>query len=114
MQSRNGGWGAFDTDNAAAFLNAIPFADMKAMIDPPTEDLTGRLLELMGVVGFDLRFGRARRAREFILRTQRADGSWWGRWGVNFVYGTWSVLAGLRGDRRVAATRRTSGAPSSG
>jgi squalene-hopene/tetraprenyl-beta-curcumene cyclase len=95
MQSRNGGWGAFDTDNDAAFLNAIPFADMKAMIDPPTEDLTGRLLELMGVAGFDLRFHRARRARDFVLRTQRADGSWWGRWGANFVYGTWSVLAGL-------------------
>lgn len=95
MQSRNGGWGAFDTDNDATFLNAIPFADMKAMIDPPTEDLTGRLLELMGVAGYDLRFDRARRAREFVLRTQRPDGSWWGRWGANFVYGTWSVLAGL-------------------
>ncbi len=67
------------------------------MIDPPTEDLTGRLLELMGTAGLDLQFGRARRAREFVLRTQRADGSWWGRWGANFIYGTWSVLAGLRG-----------------
>jgi squalene-hopene/tetraprenyl-beta-curcumene cyclase len=96
MQSRNGGFGAFDTDNDARFLNEIPFADMKAMIDPPTEDLTGRLLELMGVSGYDLGDPRARRAHAFVLRTQRADGSWWGRWGANFVYGTWSVLAGLR------------------
>jgi squalene-hopene/tetraprenyl-beta-curcumene cyclase len=96
MQSRNGGWGAFDTNNAAAFLNKIPFADMEAMIDPPTEDLTGRLLEMMGTYGFDLRSTRARRAQAFLLRTQRADGSWWGRWGANFIYGTWSVLSGLR------------------
>jgi squalene-hopene/tetraprenyl-beta-curcumene cyclase len=96
MQSRSGGWGAFDTDNTAEFLNRIPFADMEAMIDPPTEDLTGRLMELMGNLGFDIGYGRARRAHAFLLRTQRADGSWWGRWGSNFIYGTWSVLAGLR------------------
>jgi squalene-hopene/tetraprenyl-beta-curcumene cyclase len=96
MQSRNGGWGAFDTNNDAEFLNEIPFADMQAMIDPPTEDLTGRLLEMMGTYGFDLRFNRARRAHEFLLRKQRSDGSWWGRWGCNFIYGTWSVLSGLR------------------
>ena len=96
MQSRNGGWGAFDTDNTAAFLNEIPFADMKAMIDPPTEDLTGRLLDLMGQSGFDLAYTRARRARAFLQRTQRPDGSWWGRWGGNFIYGTWSALSGLR------------------
>jgi squalene-hopene/tetraprenyl-beta-curcumene cyclase len=96
MQSRNGGWGAFDTDNDSEFLNRIPFADMQAMIDPPTEDLTGRLLEMMGAYGYDLRFRRARRAREFLLRTQRPDGAWWGRWGVNFIYGTWSALSGLR------------------
>jgi squalene-hopene/tetraprenyl-beta-curcumene cyclase len=95
MQSRNGGWGAFDTNNDSEFLNKIPFADMEAMIDPPTEDLTGRLLEMMGNYGFDLRSNRARRAHEFILRTQRTDGSWWGRWGANFLYGTWSVLSGL-------------------
>src|SRR5262249_34208200 len=93
MQSRNGGWGAFDTDNDAEFLNKIPFADMEAMIDPPTEDLTGRLLEMMGNYGFDRRSNRVRRAHAFVLRTQRADGSWWGRWGANFIYGTWSVLS---------------------
>jgi squalene-hopene/tetraprenyl-beta-curcumene cyclase len=96
MQSRNGGWGAFDTDNDREFLNRIPFADMEAMIDPPTEDLTGRLLELMGTYGFDLRARRAQRAHAFIRHTQRPNGSWWGRWGANFIYGTWSVLAGLR------------------
>ncbi|MFN8624933.1 MAG: squalene--hopene cyclase [Candidatus Binatia bacterium] len=96
MQSRGGGWAAFDTDNDSHFLNQIPFADMEAMIDPPSEDVTGRMLELMGSYGFDLHFGRARRARNFILRMQRPDGSWWGRWGANYIYGTWSVLCGLR------------------
>jgi squalene-hopene/tetraprenyl-beta-curcumene cyclase len=95
MQSLDGGWGAFDTDNSAAFLNRTPFADMEAMIDPPTEDLTGRLLALMGATGYDMEFGRARRAIEFLRRTQRPDGSWWGRWGVNFIYGTWCALEGL-------------------
>ncbi len=96
MQSRSGGYAAFDTDNTNAVWNEIPFADMKAMIDPPTEDITGRALELMGMVGYGSDFGRAKRALEFVRRTQRPDGSWWGRWGVNFIYGTWSVLAGLR------------------
>jgi squalene-hopene/tetraprenyl-beta-curcumene cyclase len=96
MQSRNGGYAAFDTDNTNAVWNEIPFADMKAMIDPPTEDVTGRALELMGMVGYGPDFGRAKRALDFVRKSQRADGSWWGRWGVNFVYGTWSVLAGLR------------------
>ena len=96
MQSRNGGWGAFDVNNDTEFLNEIPFADMKAMLDRPTEDLTGRVLEAMGKYGYDLRFERARRGHDFLLRVQRADGSWWGRWGANFIYGTWSVLAGLR------------------
>jgi squalene-hopene/tetraprenyl-beta-curcumene cyclase len=112
MQSRNGGWGAFDTDNDSEFLNQIPFADMEAMIDPPTEDLTGRLLEMMGTYGYDLRFNRARRAREFLLQTQRSDGAWWGRWGANFIYGTWSALAGLRAigdDVEAAHIRRAVG-----
>jgi squalene-hopene/tetraprenyl-beta-curcumene cyclase len=95
MECRGGGYAAFDTDNTAAFLNRIPFADMEAMIDPPTEDITGRLLHLMGTVGYRPDFGRARRAVEFLRRTQREDGSWWGRWGVNFIYGTWCALAGL-------------------
>ncbi len=109
MQSRSGGYGAFDTDNAAGFLNRIPFADQEAMIDPPTEDLAGRLLSLMGAVGYGPDFGRARRAVDFLRRTQRTDGSWWGRWGVNFIYGTWCALAGLRAigeDMRATWIRR--------
>src|SRR5262249_59158763 len=79
MQSRNGGWGAFDTNNTAAFLNEIPFADMKAMIDPPTEDLTGRLLDLMGPSGFDLAYTRARRARGALARSKPAPEACWAR-----------------------------------
>jgi squalene-hopene/tetraprenyl-beta-curcumene cyclase len=96
MQSRNGGWGAFDTDNTLDLWNRMPFGDMKAMIDPPTADLAGRLLEMMGAFGYDLDFGSARRALQFLQKEQEADGSWWGRWGVNYIYGTWSVLVGLR------------------
>ena len=96
MQSRNGGWGAFDTDNTLDLWNQMPFGDMKAMIDPPTADLAGRLLEMMGTFGYDLEFGRARRALQFLQKEQESDGSWWGRWGVNYIYGTWSVLMGLR------------------
>jgi squalene-hopene/tetraprenyl-beta-curcumene cyclase len=96
MQSRNGGWGAFDTDNSFTLWNYMPFGDMKAMIDPPTADLAGRLLELMGTFGYSAEFGRARRALRFLQEEQEDDGSWWGRWGVNYIYGTWSVLMGLR------------------
>lgn len=96
MQSRNGGWGAFDTDNSLYLWNQMPFGDMKAMIDPPTADLAGRLLEMLGAFGYGTEFGRARRALHFLREEQEADGSWWGRWGVNYIYGTWSVLMGLR------------------
>jgi squalene-hopene/tetraprenyl-beta-curcumene cyclase len=96
MQSRNGGWGAFDTDNLREIFNKIPFADMEAMLDQPTADLTGRHLELMGDYGYDLEMRQAKRALAFVHNTQEADGSWWGRWGVNYIYGTWSVLCGLR------------------
>jgi squalene-hopene/tetraprenyl-beta-curcumene cyclase len=96
MQSANGGWGAFDMDNTLELLNRIPFADMKAMIDPPTEDVTGRLLEMMGAYHFDANDPRAARGIDFLWRTQQPYGAWWGRWGVNYIYGTWSVLAGLR------------------
>lgn len=96
MQSRNGGWAAFDTDNTLELLNRIPFADMEAMIDPPTADITGRMLELMGSFGFDASDPRAARGLEFLRKTQEPSGAWWGRWGVNTIYGTWSVLSGLR------------------
>ena len=96
MQSRDGGWAAFDTDNTLELLNRIPFADMEAMIDPPTADITGRILELMGSYRFDAGDPRAARGLEFLRRLQEPSGAWWGRWGVNYIYGTWSVLAGLR------------------
>jgi squalene-hopene/tetraprenyl-beta-curcumene cyclase len=95
MQSKNGGWGAFDRDNTKHLLNKIPFADLEALIDPPTADLTGRMLELMGNSGYTGSHPAAGRALEFIRKEQDKCGAWWGRWGVNFIYGTWSVLCGL-------------------
>jgi squalene-hopene/tetraprenyl-beta-curcumene cyclase len=96
MQSRDGGYGAFDADNDNHAFNELPFADMKAQIDPPTEDLAGRLLELMGQTGASPEEPRLAAARRFLRKTQQPDGSWWGRWGVNYIYGTWSALLGLR------------------
>ena len=95
MQSANGGWGAFDADNVDYGLDNIPFADHGALLDPSTEDLTGRGLELMGTVGYGRDFEPARRALAFLRHRQRHDGPWFGRWGVNYIYGTWSVLRGL-------------------
>lgn len=95
MQSQNGGWGAFDVDNVREIWNEIPFADMKAMLDAPTADLTGRALEILGHFDYSLASVQAERALRFVTEKQEADGSWWGRWGVNYVYGTWSVLTGL-------------------
>ncbi len=95
MQSRNGGWGAFDKDNTKYLLNKIPFADLEALIDPPTADLTGRMLELFGTFDFPRNHSAVIRALEFIKETQEPEGPWWGRWGVNYIYGTWSVLGGL-------------------
>lgn len=95
MQSKNGGWGAFDKDNTKHILNKIPFADLEALIDPPTADLTGRMLEVMGTFGYPKDDPVAVRALQFIKDTQEPEGPWWGRWGVNYIYGTWSVLCGL-------------------
>lgn len=95
MQSRNGGWGAFDKDNTKEILNKIPFADLEALIDPPTADLTGRMLELMGAFDYPNTHPTAVSALEFIRETQEPEGPWWGRWGVNYIYGTWSVMSGL-------------------
>ncbi|MBI1848275.1 MAG: squalene--hopene cyclase [Candidatus Rokubacteria bacterium] len=96
MQGEDGGWASFDADNNLLYLNNIPFADHGALLDPSTEDLTGRGLELLGTLGYGTDFEPAERAIAFIRRTQRHDGSWFGRWGVNYIYGTWSVLRGLR------------------
>jgi len=95
MQSSNGGWAAFDRNNDMEILNRIPFADQEAMVDPPTADVTGRVLEVMGTYGYDCSHPVARRGIKFLKDLQEQDGCWWGRWGVNYIYGTWSVLRGL-------------------
>ncbi|CCO25137.1 Squalene--hopene cyclase [Maridesulfovibrio hydrothermalis AM13 = DSM 14728] len=96
MQSSDGGYAAFDIDNCALYLNDIPFADHGALLDPPTSDLTARVIELLGVIGYDQNFKPIRQGIEFLKKEQEEDGSWFGRWGVNYIYGTWSVLCGLR------------------
>src|SRR5438309_777387 len=109
MQGSDGGWGAYDKDNNKMFLNQIPFADHRALLDPSTADLTGRELEMLGALGFDMKHPAAVRALRFLRKNQEADGSWYGRWGVNYVYGTWSVLAGANAigeDMQVAYVRR--------
>ena len=95
MQGKDGGWGAFDVDNNMNMLNQLPFGDLEAMIDPSTADITGRVLELLGMIGYELSDSRVRKAIEFIKSKQEKDGSWWGRWGVNYIYGTSAVLVGL-------------------
>jgi squalene-hopene/tetraprenyl-beta-curcumene cyclase len=95
MQNEDGGWASFDADNNRLYLNHIPFADHGALLDPSTEDLTGRGLELLGTLGYPRELEAVERAIHFIRHTQRHDGPWWGRWGVNYIYGTWSVLRGL-------------------
>ena len=95
MQGQDGGWASFDADNNRLYLNNIPFADHGALLDPSTADLTGRGLELLGTLGYRPEFEPAGRAVHFLRHQQRHDGPWYGRWGVNYVYGTWSVLRGL-------------------
>jgi squalene-hopene/tetraprenyl-beta-curcumene cyclase len=96
MQGSDGGWGAFDADNNSLYLNAIPFADHGALLDPSTSDLTGRCIELLSMLGFGPDFPPLARAIEFLRKEQTPCGAWFGRWGVNYLYGTWSVLMGLR------------------
>jgi squalene-hopene/tetraprenyl-beta-curcumene cyclase len=96
MQGSDGGWGAYDKDNNRMVFNLIPFADHRALLDPSTADLAGRCLEMLGTLGYGRSHPAAVRALEFLQREQEADGSWYGRWGVNYIYGTWSVLVGLR------------------
>ncbi len=94
LQSRDGGWGAFDADNDHQFLNNIPFADHGALLDPPTPDLTGRCVSLLSQCGGHTT--AVARGLEYLKRTQREDGAWFGRWGVNYIYGTWSSLCALK------------------
>ena len=95
MQCNNGGWGSFDKDNTKMIFQYIPFADHNAMLDPPTVDITGRMLEMLAVYGYSREDKRVQRAIKFILSEQEPDGSWFGRWGVNYLYGTYLVLRGL-------------------
>ncbi len=96
MQSRNGGWGAFDADNDHDYLNHIPFADHGALLDPPTADVTARCVSFLAQLGDARRTRRSSpRAIAYLRREQEADGSWFGRWGTNYIYGTWSVLCAL-------------------
>jgi squalene-hopene/tetraprenyl-beta-curcumene cyclase len=96
LQSKNGAWGAFDADNEYYYLNHIPFADHGALLDPPTEDVTARCVSMLAQIG-DLpkNSPACAAAVDYLRRTQRADGSWHGRWGMNYIYGTWSVLCAL-------------------
>jgi squalene-hopene/tetraprenyl-beta-curcumene cyclase len=91
MQSKNGGWGSFDADNTHYYLNHIPFADHGALLDPPTADVSARCLGLLAQLGA----APDTAALAYLKREQEADGSWYGRWGTNYIYGTWSVLAAL-------------------
>jgi squalene-hopene/tetraprenyl-beta-curcumene cyclase len=95
MQSKNGGWGSFDADNTHYYLNHIPFADHGALLDPPTADVSARCLGFLAQIGYAPDHPAIARAVAYLEREQEADGSWFGRWGTNYIYGTWSVLVAL-------------------
>jgi squalene-hopene/tetraprenyl-beta-curcumene cyclase len=95
LQSHNGGWGAFDADNVDHYLNNIPFADHGALLDPPTADVSARCISMMAQLGETADSRAMRTGIDYLRREQMADGSWFGRWGVNYVYGTWSALCAL-------------------
>ena len=96
MQGQDGGWAAFDVDNNWSILSHVPFADHKAMLDPACPDITGRVLEALIACGLPVTHRAVQRGVAFLQRTQEADGSWYGRWGVNYIYGTFLALRGLR------------------
>lgn len=96
MQSKNGGWGSFDRNNTKGYMSKIPFCDFGATLDPPTEDVTAHIVEMLGMLGFDGTFRPVARALDYLRGTQQADGSWWGRWGVNYIYGTGAALPAFR------------------
>jgi len=96
MQCKNGGWASFDKDNTRMVFQNIPFADHNAMLDPPTVDITGRVLEMLAAYGVSADDKRVKKAIKFVLNEQEPDGSWFGRWGVNYIYGTMLVLRGLQ------------------
>ncbi len=92
MQSSNGGWAAFDAENEHYHLNHIPFADHGALLDPPTLDVSARCLSFLAQIGYDRDHPVIDRGLEYMRREQEPDGSWFGRWGTNYIYGTWSAL----------------------
>ncbi|MBL8991320.1 MAG: squalene--hopene cyclase [Phycisphaerae bacterium] len=96
MQNDDGGWAAFDRTRPRNWMEAIPFADHNAMQDPSCSDITGRVLESIIVCGLPVDHPAVRRGVDYILRTQQPEGCWWGRWGVNYIYGTWQAVCGLR------------------
>ena len=95
MRSRNGAWGAFDRDNTREIIKKLPFCDFGAVLDPPSEDVTAHVLEMLGVLGSDERDPFVAAGLEYLRRTQTRAGSWFGRWGVNHIYGTWCVMSAL-------------------
>jgi squalene-hopene/tetraprenyl-beta-curcumene cyclase len=95
MQSKDGGWAAFDVDNKWEFLSSVPFADHNAMLDPTCPDITGRVMEGLMACGVKPDHPAIRQGVEYLIRAQEADGSWYGRWGVNYIYGTFLALRGL-------------------
>jgi squalene-hopene/tetraprenyl-beta-curcumene cyclase len=95
MQSKDGGWAAFDADNNWNFLSTVPFADHNAMVDPTCADITGRVLEALAAHGLGAGHAAMKRGVEWLVRHQEADGSWYGRWGVAYIYGTCFALRGL-------------------
>jgi squalene-hopene/tetraprenyl-beta-curcumene cyclase len=96
MQSRNGGWAAFDINNLEYYLNNIPFSDHGALLDPPTEDVTARCVSMLAQLGATVQDSKVLAdGVAYLRKTQLAEGSWYGRWGLNYVYGTWSVLCAL-------------------
>lgn len=96
FQCKDGGWAAFDKDCTKGVLEKVPFADHNAMLDPECADITARILELLGYLGYSCSEPHVERALRFLHQEQEDDGSWYGRWGVNYIYGTWQVLRGLR------------------
>jgi squalene-hopene/tetraprenyl-beta-curcumene cyclase len=96
MQNRDGGWAAFDREITRDVLTRVPFADHNAMLDPSCPDITARVLEALGGLGFRVGHSQVDRALLFLQKTQCSEGCWLGRWGVNYVYGTWQVLVGLK------------------
>jgi squalene-hopene/tetraprenyl-beta-curcumene cyclase len=96
MQNRDGGWAAYDVDIDNQVLTQLPFADHNAMLDPSCADITARVLELLGTLGYPADHPSIVRALDYLLRSQEPEGCWYGRWGVNYIYGTWQVLQGLK------------------